>query len=323
MNQTDLLSSSQRLMHLALAGLGADDLQADVVVLHAGVAVEHALKAFLCSVSPSLVVDGRDFPSLLHGAGRGELAKKPLPMIKTIGAMEAFMRVSKILDGHEFDVSEHEFRLIADARNGVAHIGIRDTAQVEDLLSTGLRIVDAVLKSLGEDAAAYWGDFSVVHEKILDVKRQADLIRIEALKTRALRRLVERFGTNDTEERRAAIASAQSHTVVAGQAKALRPCPACLNQGWVGGDLDTDYSGDEGQVIIVTQYFLCSVCGFSLHGDLLRYFNDLYEDIPLGPAATFVYADGSLHEDVWLEISAEVAAEFMADEEEEELRGRR
>src|SRR3954470_2336388 len=127
-NKSDLLASSRRLMHLALGDLGATDQQADVVVLHAGVAIEHALKAHLCNIHPSLVVDGRDLPSLLHAAGRGDLAKKELPLIKTIGAVDAFLRVSQILDKEKLLVTKEQFRVIADARNGVAHIGVHDTA---------------------------------------------------------------------------------------------------------------------------------------------------------------------------------------------------
>ncbi|MFF4828220.1 hypothetical protein ACFY20_35645 [Streptomyces sp. NPDC001312] len=316
MDKNDLLNSSKRLMHLALGDLGAPDQQADVIVLHAGVAIEHALKAHLCSIDSSLVVDGRDFPSLLHAAGRGELAKKPLPMIKTIGAVEAFSRVNQILDKGELGVKVDDFRVIADARNGVAHIGIHDTAQLESLLSNGLKIVDAILVALGEDPADYWGEFNPLHDKILEEKRRADLIRIEALKIRALKTLAARFGTSDTEERRKAIASAQVHSMVAGQAKAMRPCPACSNKGWVGGDLDTDFSGEEPQVIIVSQHFLCSICGFSIDGYLLGYFDALYGDIPLGPAATFTYADGSTHEDLWMNLAEEAAVRRRREEED-------
>ncbi|MEU8952450.1 hypothetical protein, partial [Streptomyces sp. NPDC048489] len=321
-DKDDLLSSSKRLIHLSLGGLGAHDQQADVVVLHAGVAVEHALKAYLCSIDPSLVADGRDLPSLLHAAGRADLAKKPLPMIKTIGAVDAFRRVSQILDGNQLGTNENEFRLIADARNGVAHIGIHDTARLEDLLSTAIKILDAMLVALGEDPTDYWGDYTVLHDKILDGKRQADKIRIEALKTRARRTLIERFGADDTEERRAAIAGAQMHSMVAGQAKALRPCPACANNGWVGGDLDTDFSEPDPQVVISPRHFLCSVCGFAVDGPFIGYFDELYPDIPMGPTATFIYEGGSVHEALWMNLVDNVDFDRRRREEEENaLRG--
>ncbi|WP_411099032.1 hypothetical protein [Streptomyces sp. x-45] len=319
-NKSDLLASSQRLMHLALADLGASEQQADVVVLHAGVAIEHALKAYLCSIHPSLVADGRDLPSLLHAADRGELAKKELSLIKTIGAVEAFSRVSKILDKSKLTVTEAQFRVIADARNGVAHIGVHDTAKIEDLLSNGIKVVDALLVALEEDTAEYWGEFQPLHDKILEEKRRADLIRIEALKIRANKTYVTRFGASDTEERRRAIASAQVHSMVAGQAAAMRDCPACSNQGWVGGDLDTDFTAEEPEVVIVTRHFLCSVCGFALDGYLLGYFAHLYEDIPMGPAATFAYADGSTHEDLWMNLASDTFPDRRREEEEEVLR---
>ncbi|QKZ18824.1 hypothetical protein [Streptomyces chartreusis] len=321
MNKNDLLNSSKRLMQLALGELGSSDQQADVIVLHVGVAIEHALKAHLCSIDASLVVDGRDLPSLLHAADRGELAKKPLPMIKTIGAVDAFSRVSQILDKDQLGVKPEEFRLIADARNGVAHIGIHGTEELEGLLGIGIKIADAILNEMGENPAEYWGDFSSLRERILDTKRRADLIRIEAMKVRALKALEERFGARDTEERRAAIASAEQHSMVTGQGKAMRPCPSCSNQGWVGGDFDTVFpNGEEPQVVIITHCFLCSVCGFALDGYLLRYFAALYEDIPMGPAATFAYADGGAHEDLWMNLAADYGDERRRREDDDALR---
>lgn len=319
-NKSDLLASSRRLMHLALGDLGAADQQADVVVLHAGVAIEHALKAYLCDIHPSLVADGRDLPSLLHAAGRGDLTKKELPLIKTIGAVDAFLRVSQILEKDKLQVTKEQFRVIADARNGVAHIGVHDATQLEDLLSTGIKVIDAVLAALGEDAAEYWGEFQPLHDKILDEKRRADWIRIEALKIRAHKTYETRFGASDTEERRKAIASAEVHSMVAGQAAAMRNCPACSNRGWVGGDLDTSFTEEEPQVILVTRHFLCSVCGFALDGYLLGYFDHLYEDVPMGPAATFTYADGSIHEDLWMNLASDTYVDRRRLEEDEALR---
>jgi hypothetical protein len=52
-----------------LAGLGAfsrDGEPDDFAVHHVGVALEHLLKAYLAFLHPALIVDAKDFDSLLH-----------------------------------------------------------------------------------------------------------------------------------------------------------------------------------------------------------------------------------------------------------------
>jgi hypothetical protein len=74
------------------------------------------------------------------------------------------------------------------------------------------------------------------------------------------------------------------------------------------------------QVVLVTRHFLCSVCSFALDGYLLGYFDHLYEDIPMGPAATFTYADGSTHEDLWMSLASDTFVDRRRAEEDEALR---
>jgi hypothetical protein len=68
----------------------------DMAVLHCGIAVEHLLKAFLASKHPSLLVDGRDFSSLLHAVGEGAYATVDEHLTKSIGALECFRRVAQL-----------------------------------------------------------------------------------------------------------------------------------------------------------------------------------------------------------------------------------
>lgn len=297
MKKDDLLNSSRRLMHLALQDIDSDVTKADVVVLHAGIATEHLLKAYLCSIHPSLVVDHRDLNSLLHAAEHPELASKPLPMIKTIGTVEAFKRVSKILNKDQLLVSEAEFQPIADARNGVAHIGIHDTTQLEPLLSTTLKLTDSLLAALEADADKYWAHFKPLHDKILDTQRHMDQVRIESLKIRATKVFSDRFAHLDVSEKDDAIAALTLRPTIHGEALINRDCPVCESKAWLAGFQGTSWSPEDGAIEILTpQAFGCGACEFMLNERLLRYFPDLYEDAELGPA--------DMNNDLWLALDA-------------------
>ena len=63
-------------------------------------------------------VDGQHFDSLLHATGLGSHAG-PLTKIKTIGLVEAYMRVAKLLPG-KIPISKGDLHPLADARNRVA-----------------------------------------------------------------------------------------------------------------------------------------------------------------------------------------------------------
>ncbi|MFI0242959.1 hypothetical protein [Streptomyces sp. NPDC016845] len=306
MNKEDLVQSSKHLLHEALGGLTTEPLTHDITLLKAGIATEHLLKGYLCTIHPSLITDARDLPSLLHACDRGDLTTRPVTLIKTIGLVEAYKRVYEILGKERLSLTPKDFQPIADARNGVAHLAVSTTDSMERLLSSIIKIADVLLAEMGEKSALFWADYAPVREKILQDDRKAHLVIIASLKSKALRVLEERFGEHDTEERQTAIKAASQFQRVQGQAAAQRQCPACQNQGWVGGDVTTTFPDDgEPQATIVTHAFKCSVCGFAVAGPLLTYFDHLYEDIALGPAATFTYADGTTHDDLWASIAAE------------------
>lgn len=56
MDQESLQASSRRWMRAALEAVGRRE-SLDFAVHHAGVGLEHLLKAYLCSLHPALVVD--------------------------------------------------------------------------------------------------------------------------------------------------------------------------------------------------------------------------------------------------------------------------
>lgn len=117
----------------------------DMAVLHAGIAVEHLLKAFM--------VDGRDFSSLLHAVGEGAYAPVDEHRSKSIGAAECFKRVAQFIP---LPLTERQAEPIFNARNGVAHLGLHRADMTRDIVALAAQINDAVLDGLGGDRFEYW-----------------------------------------------------------------------------------------------------------------------------------------------------------------------
>src|ERR1017187_1064732 len=129
----------------------------DMAVLHCGIAVEHLMKAFLASKHPSLLVDGRDFSSLLHAVGEGTHATADEHHTKSIGALECFRRVAQF---KVLPVTERQAEPIFSARNGVAHLGIHDTDRTDETIAMSIQINDAILAALGTDRFKYWDPYA-------------------------------------------------------------------------------------------------------------------------------------------------------------------
>ncbi|MFJ9523040.1 hypothetical protein ACIRPK_32935 [Kitasatospora sp. NPDC101801] len=85
MDAEQLTLSSQRWMAAALAAYSQGPQAYDFAVHHAGIAAEHLLKAYLASLHPALVVEAKDFDSLLHATGMGKYASGHVTRAKTIG----------------------------------------------------------------------------------------------------------------------------------------------------------------------------------------------------------------------------------------------
>ncbi|QIY95650.1 hypothetical protein HEP87_18430 [Streptomyces sp. S1D4-11] len=128
----------------------------DMAVLHGGIAFEHITKAGLAARHPSLLADGRDFPTLLHAAGLGSHAPNPLTAAKTLGALEAFKRAMALIP---MPVTERDVQPLLNARNGVAHLGMHDVAQTGDALAVAVKVIDVVLADIGEGDADFWGPY--------------------------------------------------------------------------------------------------------------------------------------------------------------------
>ncbi|MCX4824378.1 hypothetical protein OG883_31895 [Streptomyces sp. NBC_01142] len=177
MDKTSLLASAQRQMIRAMSAWCTSDN--DMAVLHGGIATEHLLKALLAARHPSLLVDGRDFNSLLHATGQSTYAASPETKVKTIGALDAFKRAAALIT---MPVKERDLDPLLTARNGVAHLGAHDDAVTHDALAITVTVADAVLTDLQEDIPTFWGPWADTRLDLEQMQRDAQIAAEQALK---------------------------------------------------------------------------------------------------------------------------------------------
>ncbi|MFJ8882274.1 hypothetical protein ACIRJR_02545 [Streptomyces sp. NPDC102402] len=292
--------SSQKWMAAAFTAFSDGPMLQDMAVHHAGVATEHLLKAYLASLHPALVVEGRDFSSLLHATGLGAHAPGPLSQTKTIGLVESYVRVSGLLKG-TMPVSRQELLPLADARNGVAHAAFHDSAQVNAVFTTCLRIADRLLPEL-PPLGDFWGRYLGLHDKLLDIRVEAARVQLEGRLARARQVFAERYGHFSEEDRSlvlAAIANVSSPGYIDHDEPAT--CPACSSRGWLGGE--TSVSERTDTVVMTPIVFDCPACDLHLEvGELGMLKEPFAEEIdlkvsprefwPEHPGSRFPYGGG-------------------------------
>lgn len=177
MDNTSLLASAQRQMNRAMSAWCTSDN--DMAVLHGGIGTEHLLKAFLAARHPSLLVDGRDFNSLLHATGQSAYAAYPETKVKTVGALDAFRRAAALIT---MPVKERDLDPLLTARNGVAHLGAHDDAITHDALAIAVTVADAVLTDLQEDIPKFWGLWADTRQDLERMQRDAQITADQAFK---------------------------------------------------------------------------------------------------------------------------------------------
>ncbi|MET8162881.1 hypothetical protein ABZT34_01245 [Streptomyces sp. NPDC005329] len=176
MDKTSLLASAQRQMNRAMSAWCTSDN--DMAVLHAGIGTEHLLKGLLAARHPSLLVDGRDFNSLLHATGQSTYAASPETKVKTIGALDAFKRAAALI---AMPVKERDIDPLLTARNGVAHLGAHNDAITHDALAIAVTVADVVLTDLQEDISTFWGPWADTRLELEQMQRDAQIVTEQVL----------------------------------------------------------------------------------------------------------------------------------------------
>ncbi|WP_406407113.1 hypothetical protein [Streptomyces sp. NBC_01643] len=281
MDSEQLKRSSHRWMNAALAAFVEGPENYDFAVHHAGVATEHLLKAYLAGIHPALIVNGQHFDSLLHATGLGSHAG-PLTKVKTIGLAEAHERVLKLLP-RKIPIDKKALEPLADARNGVAHSAIHDSAQAEAVFTVCLRVVDPVLEELKVDPTNYWGPYVVLHDKLVEKQVRQERVAAEALLVKARSLFEQRFGHMSRKERDVVLAAITSQPMITMTREAPRECPACGSQGWVAGEVRIIHDMDHGvvpdEVLLDPYEFHCAACDLEVGTKLLMHVGDLAQGI--------------------------------------------
>ncbi|CRK57043.1 hypothetical protein [Alloactinosynnema sp. L-07] len=301
MESRELLQSSRRWTAIGLAAFPPGGHSHDFAVHHIGIALEHLLKSYLASLHPALVVDPKDFDSMLHATGHGNRAKRPVTPTKTIGLAAAFQGVKRLLP-KQITVSEPQFEPVLAARNGIAHAATHDRDEVRDVLTTFVRVVDPVLAELGQDPGQYWGDFLALHDQLVDdhaselkVAFAAKVARAKDAYTRRIQGLVSQKRIQIVAALSAANPYSSDHDHPVG-------CPACEGRGWLHGITDVDWGGidEDGapspMVVFYADAYDCALCGLHLENDELD-LAGLDTEIELPDEEP--YADYEPDEDLW------------------------
>ncbi|MFJ2094647.1 hypothetical protein ACIOEW_36130 [Streptomyces sp. NPDC087901] len=271
MNSEMLIASSRRWMSAGLeAFTRGSDL--DFAVHHFGVATEHALKAFLSSYHPALVVDANDLAGLLHATGHGALTSTPMAGSKTIQATAAFERCNQLLKP-PIPVKMDVLKSLLNARNGVSHLGAHEPDEVRKHLITSIRVIDPLLVSLGVTHSDFWGLYRDLHDELLqkraDELKLAYMAKIVNAKNVLASRLGPAWDVRDLARLTAELAWIDSDEESA-------PCPACNMEGrlWGNTSVDrqddgdpTDYNTGDWAVMLYPLGFSCPVCQLDLEID--------------------------------------------------------
>lgn len=289
MDSERLKLSSRKWMIAAFTALAEGPSSHDLAVHHAGIAAEHLLKSYLASLHPALVVEGKDFNSLLHATGHGSHASVPAEQVKTIGLAEAHARAQKILR-KKMPVDQRALGPLANARNGVAHSGMYDRSGVNAVFTTCLRLIDPLLVELNINTFSYWGGYESLHDRLLEENVEAVRVRLESKLARAKDVFTERYGHLPQKEREIVL-GAIARVSPPGYIEHDEPatCPACESQGWLSGDTHVDE--DEWAVMFTPFVFTCPACDLRVEHEELEELEDLAEEVKLDESPNDFYAD--------------------------------
>ena len=243
--------------------------------LHSGTGLELLCKAFLASIHPSLVVDGRDFDSLLHACHTGRHSRKPLPRVRTITLTESLSRVGQLVP--EITKLNKQLAELAHLRNGVIHAALIDERAASEILSAYLKGVDILVDQLRESRSDYWQELGGVVDSKLSIAERDAAERTKRKVEEARLAYERRVDGLESPELEAFLVSAEYVPIREGNE--VGNCPACgrraLFQGWhdVEWEPDFDYSdgqvwvpGATGTVTFYPDYLKCPVCGLELRG---------------------------------------------------------
>ena len=241
--------------------------------VQAGVSFELLGKAFLAGIHPSLIVDGRNFDSLLRVCGAGVYSRRKQRGIRTIGAMEVLKRVTQIKP--ELSSYREYLEELICLRNGVVHLGSANSDRLDMITADFLRASQILLEACDQAGDIHFGDYNEFVQNFLD-KSVRETERLVATKiARARQRYRDTYGHLGEEALEKIVDAFLSirtsqHEESSSESVA---CPACCNYGIASGEAglewelgDSEDTGPDVWVVLHVDHFHCMMCNLSLEG---------------------------------------------------------
>ncbi|WP_240362136.1 MULTISPECIES: hypothetical protein [unclassified Streptomyces] len=207
--------------------------------------------------------------------------------MKTIGLTDAHERVLRLLP-RKIPIDKKALEPLADARNGVAHSAIHDSAQAEAVITICLCLVDPVLEELTVHPNGYWGPYRVLHDNLVDEQVREERVAAEALLVKTRSMFERHFGHMARKERDVVLAATTSQPMITMSREVPKQCPACGSQGWVAGEANV-------QGIAVH----CAACDLEVDSKLLFHLGDLDEDVVLDDDPHHYVDEPPVDEDIY------------------------
>lgn len=258
-----LLISARKWARTAVDAYLEEPIDQDFAVHHMAVAVEHASKAYLASISPVLLASEKQ-PSvddLLVLSGNEDKTKKGRAGLKTIGGEGAILRADQLLGPkHKTPARLKELR---ESRNGITHMGWgQPVTECRELLAAGIEHINALLKALSAEPDSFWGTHLEACTALVAQAMSEMEIRYHA----KLRQARDRFAETTRRLSEAEIAELVSSlsalpTAAPWPLTVPAECPACGHTGFASG---RDKLGDYGDVWFLPRHFGCRLCGLTL-----------------------------------------------------------
>jgi hypothetical protein len=264
---TQSLSAGQRAIRHYL------NKEHDQFLMQAAICFELLGKARLATIHPSLIVD-RDFDSFLHVCAEGKHSKRAPWNIKTINATEVLQRCIQLHPGlNDFN---RRLRLLAEFRNSAIHLGEVVEDERKEIFHEFLASTSLVVDAMAIPREDFFGEFADLVAAHLD-ESLTEVNRVTAEKLATAKTEYERkYGSLDPTHTQGIVTSIESGYDLRRYEDQLAVCPACENQGVLGGSIDVDWQADydrygevEGAYPVVTltpSSFFCDLCGLSLDG---------------------------------------------------------
>lgn len=277
-----LFASGRRFLDAALTAYGNDEH--DVFALHAGVAIEHLMKARLVAINPMLILDVDRRPSVEAMVWLADVSKhdqRPPESLRTVSGERAAELLSAGFVG--LGAYKEALSKLRAQRNGIGHFGSADLAGIVDDLPMILRAVELLAVGLTDDPRDVFGAHAAFAEVQLDEwAEEVDRV-LYGRYAQAEQRLAQRepplVGALFAATERA-ITDAHRNDPNRTLSEQLAPCPVCKLPARVDGHLWARYeaiynerTGDQIDIVPVGEFdaerLSCSTCGLVLDGDLL------------------------------------------------------